>query len=81
MLMTPEEFDAATDFDAVYSYELIHGVLIVDPPPGESGRDPNDELGNLLRVSSRVTRPARLSIKPCRSSMFALPTAAAGRIA
>jgi len=50
MLMTPEEFDAATDFDELYSYELIHGVLIVSPPPGESERDPNDELGNLLRV-------------------------------
>lgn len=33
MLMTPEEFDAATDFDELYSYELIHGVLIVSPPP------------------------------------------------
>ncbi len=50
MLMTPEEFDAATDFDERYSYELVHGVLIVSPPPGESERDPNDELGNLLRV-------------------------------
>ncbi|MGZ3356516.1 MAG: Uma2 family endonuclease, partial [Isosphaeraceae bacterium] len=50
MLMTPEEFDATTDFDELYSYELIHGVLIVSPPPGESERDPNDELGNLLRV-------------------------------
>ncbi len=50
MLMTPEEFDAATDFDELFSYELIHGVLIVSPPPGESERDPNDELGNLLRV-------------------------------
>jgi Uma2 family endonuclease len=48
--MTSEEFDAATDFDELYSYELIHGVLIVSPPPGESERDPNDELGNLLRV-------------------------------
>ena len=32
------------------AYELIHGVLIVSPPPGESERDPNDELGNLLRA-------------------------------
>ena len=50
MLMTPEEFDAATDFDELYSYELIHEVLIVSPPPGESERDPNDELGYLLRA-------------------------------
>src|SRR5271157_5087068 len=50
MLMTPEEFDAVTDFDELYCYELIHGVLIVSPPPGESERDPNEELGHLLRA-------------------------------
>ncbi len=50
MLMTPEEFDAASDFDELYSYELIHGVLIVSPPPGESERDPNGELNYLLRA-------------------------------
>jgi Uma2 family endonuclease len=50
MLMTPQEFDAATDFDELYSYELIHGVLIVSPPPGESERDPNGELDHLLRA-------------------------------
>ena len=50
MLMTPEEFDAATDFDELYSYELIHGVLIVSPPPAESERDPNEELGHILRA-------------------------------
>jgi len=50
MLMTPEEFDATTDFDEFYSYELIHGVLIVSPPPGESERDPNGELEYLLRA-------------------------------
>src|SRR5271165_1316157 len=50
MLMTPEEFDTATEFDELYSYELIHGVLIVSPPPGESERDPNGELEYLLRA-------------------------------
>ncbi len=50
MLMTPEEFDAATDFDELYSYELIHRVLIVSPPPAESERDPNGELEYLLRA-------------------------------
>jgi Uma2 family endonuclease len=48
MVMTPEEFDAAKDFDPQDSYELIHEVLIVSPPPGESERGPNDELGRLL---------------------------------
>jgi Uma2 family endonuclease len=50
MLITPEEFDAATDFDDRFSYELIHGVLIVTPPPGEAERDPNGELDFLLRL-------------------------------
>jgi len=49
ILMTPEEFDAATDWDEAYSYELIRGVLIVSPPPGESERDPNEQLGHYLR--------------------------------
>ena len=72
MLMTPEEFDAATDFDERSSYELIHGVLIVSPPPGESERDPNDELGFHLRaLQIRVTGPAQLSTRLFRSSTSA----------
>jgi Uma2 family endonuclease len=52
-LMTPEEFDAAdVDGDAEV-YELINGVLIVSPPPLEEERDPNDELGFLLRIYRR----------------------------
>jgi len=49
MLMTPQEFDAVVDYDDRFVYELIHGVLIVSPVPGESERDPNEELGFLLR--------------------------------
>jgi len=48
-LMTPEEFDAVTEYDEDYFYELIHGVLIVTPPPLDAEVDPNDELGRLLR--------------------------------
>ena len=47
--MTPEEFDAVTEYDELYNYELIHGVLIVNPPPLEQERDPNEELGHWLR--------------------------------
>ena len=50
MLMTSEEFDAVTDYDDRYVYELIHGVLIVSPTPGEAERDPNGELEFLLRL-------------------------------
>ncbi len=47
--MTPEEFDAVEDAEEGYRYELINGVLIVSPPPLEQERDPNEELGYLLR--------------------------------
>jgi Uma2 family endonuclease len=56
MVMTPEEFDAVTDYDDLFVYELIHGVLIVSPIPGESERDPNGELEFLLRLY-RATHP------------------------
>jgi Uma2 family endonuclease len=37
-------------FDEHYRYELVHGVLVVTPPPLPDERDPNDELGHLLRT-------------------------------
>jgi Uma2 family endonuclease len=49
MLMTPEEFDAITEYDDLYSYELINGVLIVNALPSRYERDPNEELGRWLR--------------------------------
>jgi Uma2 family endonuclease len=49
-LMTPQEFDAVEEADENYVYELINGVLIVSPPPLEGERDPNEELGHLLRL-------------------------------
>jgi Uma2 family endonuclease len=50
LLMTPEEFDAIEDCDENYRYEMINGVLVVSPPPLEAERDPNEELGHLLRT-------------------------------
>lgn len=47
-LMTPEEFDAIEDYDENYVYELIHGVLIVNPIPLETEVGPNEYLGHLL---------------------------------
>src|SRR6266852_9858203 len=47
-LMTPEEFDAVQDYDENYVYELIHGVLVVNPIPQEAEVGPNDYLGHLL---------------------------------
>jgi Uma2 family endonuclease len=48
MPMTLDEFDEA-DFELGYRYELIHGVLVVTPPPLEEERDANEELGRWLR--------------------------------
>ena len=49
MLLTPEEFDAVTDYDDQFRYELIRGVLVVTPIPAEAEAAPNDELGAILR--------------------------------
>lgn len=50
--MSAEEFDAVEESDDLYQYELIHGVLIVNPIPSEQECDPNEELGHLLRKYS-----------------------------
>lgn len=47
--MSLDEFEAA-DFERGYRYELIHGVLIVTPPPLVEERDSNEELGYWLRT-------------------------------
>ena len=47
-LMTPEEFDAVEEYDENYVYELIHGVLVVNPIPLEAEVGPNEYLGHLL---------------------------------
>jgi len=49
MLLTTAEFDAITDYDDRYRYELINGVLVVSPLPSEAEGGPNEELGYLLR--------------------------------
>ena len=49
ILLSPEEFDAVEECDELYNYELVHGVLIVAPPPAVGERGPNDQLGHLLR--------------------------------
>ncbi len=53
MLLTPEEFDAVTEFDESFRYELIRGVLVVTPLPSEAEASPYDELGAMLRQYQR----------------------------
>ena len=49
IVLTPDEFDLVADYDEDFSYELIHGVVVVTPIPSSAERDPNEELGRLLR--------------------------------
>ena len=42
--LSPEEFDTA-EFQEGFRYELINGVLVVNPPPLIQERGPNDWLG------------------------------------
>jgi Uma2 family endonuclease len=48
MHLTPEEFDAIEEWDEDYRYELIDGVLVVNPIPSEGEVGPNELLGGLL---------------------------------
>jgi len=48
ILMTPEEFDAVTEYDENYRYALIHGVLVVNPIPSPEETGPNELLAHLL---------------------------------
>lgn len=53
-LMVPDEFDAAVVWDPSYAYELVNGVLAVNPPPHAAKRGPNELLGNLLHYTTSL---------------------------
>lgn len=46
--MTTEEFDAVTEYDDLFNYELIHGVVVVNRIPLAQERGPNQELARQL---------------------------------
>ena len=50
LTLTPEEFDAITDYDDCYHYELIRGVLVVTPFGSPAEADADGELGYWLRL-------------------------------
>ena len=50
MLMTPEEFDTAAEWDPDFRYELVNGVLIVSPPADIGERGPSEYLGVILAM-------------------------------
>jgi Uma2 family endonuclease len=56
MLLSPEEFDAIEDFDECFQYELVHGVVIVNPIPLGEETGPNELLGYYLH-HFKLTQP------------------------
>ncbi|MCU0880837.1 MAG: Uma2 family endonuclease [Pirellulaceae bacterium] len=48
ILISVEEFDTIKDWEPGYRYEVIHGVLVVSPPPEDAGQKPNERLGQWL---------------------------------
>ena len=71
--MTPREFDRA-DFVEGWRYELINGVLVVSSTPSRNERDPNQELGYLLRIYQE-THPQGAILEPtsARQASSAVP--------
>jgi Uma2 family endonuclease len=47
-LMTTEEFDTVEDYDECWRYELIHGILVVNPIAQDAEVAANEYLGVLL---------------------------------
>jgi Uma2 family endonuclease len=50
LLMTPDEFDAVTEYDELYRYELVRGVLVVTPFADEAERACIEVAGHLLQT-------------------------------
>lgn len=60
--LTPDEFDAIEDYDEEYRFELIHGVLVVNPVPSEAEVGPNEVLGHwLLRYQEEHAQGKKLN--------------------
>lgn len=59
-LMTPLEFDGAEEYDEGWRYELIHGVLVVNPIPSDAQVGPNEFLGFLLLLYQQGPEGASL---------------------
>lgn len=77
MHMTPEEFDAHSDWAPGYRYEIVHEVLIVNPPADVSERKPNDEFGHWL-LTYRDTHPQGAALDDTVSE-HTIPTSAGRR--
>jgi len=69
MVMSPVEFDAIEEYDREYRYELIHGVLVVNPIPLSSHMSPNEYLGYLL-IAYKLHHPQGNSLDDTLSERY-----------
>ncbi len=74
ILMSIDEFESIDNWERGYRYEIIHGVLIVSPPPDDAGQGPNERLGNWLwdyqqRHSSGKVLDDSLMERPVRTKV------------
>lgn len=81
ILMSPEEFDAIEEYDELYHYELIRGVLVVTAVPLEEEAHPNETLGGLLGIFKRQHPLGSASTSRSRSGTFTSLRVAGGPIA
>jgi Uma2 family endonuclease len=63
LLMRADEFDALTDYDDSFNYELINGVLVVTPMASSSERSPNELLGNWLYEYGKLDPAGKCIVK------------------
>lgn len=75
--MTLEEFDAVEDYDEDYMYELVNGVVVVNPLPlAEKPGRMNCSVATCSPINSN-TRKADHWTTRCRSNTCAPPQAGA----
>jgi len=71
--MTPDEFDAIEDYDELFKYELVDGVVVVNSIPSESQADPNEILGVLLGIYRRQHPNGRMLDRTLPERFIYLP--------
>lgn len=67
--MSPREFDAIEEFEEGYRFELVDGVVVVSPVPGDGQADPVDILGYLLNTY-RFTHPEGSALSKTASERY-----------
>lgn len=74
ILLTPEEFDAIDEYDECYTYELIHGVLVVNSFPAPAEAASNEFLGYLLHHYQKRHRHGHFVDETLPLQYIRLPT-------